>query len=641
MKTVYSILVLVFLFTFKLLAQFKTDSLEKELKLHYKNDTVTVNLLKELCRGYIDLNNKKLEQYAKEMLSISEKIKYTKGKADALNFLGIVKDIDSDYAKALIYYSEALVFAKQVNARQTIASIANNIGLIEWKTGDFKKAISSFFEGLKQAEALNNIKIQANISSNIGLVFQDLKRYNECLLWQKKALALRLKKKDNYGLASTYGNLASAYSFLHNSDSSIFYQKMAIRLQQELQDEYGLGISYLNLGNEYKILKNDSEALKYYMLSKAIREKIGDELGLSFTYMSMAMIYKNQHQYTEAIIYGEKALAIAYKIKSDERIAKTSNGLSEIYQGAGKTEKALSLMQQYTNYHDKVFNQEMNKKVSELHVKYQTEEKQNQLNKSKLLLIQKENEARNQNIWLWGVAATAILILLVSIYVYRQQRRQHQLKTKIFSIDNENKLNEQRLEISRELHDSLGAQLTFISSILDGLKSSSTKLDETVSGKINTLSDFSENSITELKNTLWVLNTNEINLDDLKTKILNFIKNASEAKEDANFNLNFDVSENINLNSKQAVNLFRAIQEIVNNAIKYAEASEIKIDVKQNDKILNIEIADNGKGFDYEMEKNKSFGLNNIQNRIAAIDGKINVEIAIGKGTTYTIQIVL
>jgi len=639
MKIIYSTLVLLLLFTFKLQAQLKTDSLENKLKLHYRNDTGTVNLLKELCRGYIDLNNKKLAQYAKEMLSISEKINYTKGKADALNFLGIVKDIDSDYAKALIYYSEALVFAKQVNAVQTIASIANNIGLIAWKTGDFKKAISSFFEGLKQAEALNNIKMQANISSNIGLVFQDLKRHNEGLQWQQKALVLRLKKKDNYGLASTYGNLASAYSFLHKSDSSIYYQKKAIRLQQELQDEYGLGISYLNLGAEYKNLNNNEEALKYFMLSKFIREKMGDDLGLSFTYMSMAMVYKNQHKYTDAITYGEKALAIACKIKSDPRISETSNGLSQIYRSAGKTEKALDMMQQYIQYHEKVFNQEMNKKVSELHILYQTEEKQNQLNKSKLLLIRKENQARIQNLWLFGVAVTAVFILFASIYVYRQQRRQHQLKTKIFKIDNENKLNEQRLEISRDLHDSMGAQLTFISSILDGLKSSPTKFDQVANDKIQRLSEFSENSITELKNTLWVLNTKEINLDDLKAKILNFIKNASEAKEDLKFSFNFKISENFNLNSKQAVNLFRTVQEIVNNAIKYAQASEIKIEVQQNDKNLKIKIADNGNGFDYEKEKNKSFGLTNIQNRIADINGTINIETAAGKGTDYSIQI--
>lgn len=107
------------------------------------------------------------------------------------------------------------------------------------------------------------------------------------------------------------------------------------------------------------------------------------------------------------------------------------------------------------------------------------------------------------------------------------------------------------------------------------------------------------------------------------------------------FDINFEVSENFNLNSKQAVNLIRSVQEILNNAIKYAQASEIKIEVQQNDKHLKIKIADNGKDFDYEKEKNKSFGLTNIQNRITEISGNVNTETATGKGTEYIINIEL
>ena len=638
---VYIALFLCSFFVLNLQGQSKTDSLEKVLKTSRKNDTTTVILLKQICREYIDLNNEKLEKHAKYMLEISEKINFTKGKADALNFLGIVKDIESDYPQALNYYKEALVLAKKTNAKQTIASIGNNIGLIEWKTGDLKKALISFFDALKQAEALNNTKLQGNISSNIGLVFQDLKKYNDALSWQQKALALRLKKEDNYGLASTYTNLSSVYSYLNKSDKAIDYQKKAIILQQKINDEYGLGISYLNLGAEYKILKNYSEALKYYLLSKSIREKNDDQLGLSFTYMSIATLYKNLHKYKEAIASGEKSLAIAYKIKSDERISENSYGLSNIYREAGNPEKALELIHQYTDYHEKVFNQEMSKKVSELNVKYKTEEKENQLNKSRLLLAKKENEARNRNFWLFGAIGLAAITLVASIYVHRQQLEKHKLVTKILTIDNENKLNEQRLDISRDLHDSLGSQLTFINTVLDSLKSPSVEISEKLNSKINTLSDFSENSINELKNTIWALNAKELYLNDLKLKILNFVKNATEAKEDIQFNFDFNVANNFELNSKQAINLFRVFQEIVNNTFKYAQAKNISASIKQHDNNLIMQIADDGIGFNLAEQENKSYGINNIKSRITELNGKLAIETAPNKGTRYEIEISL
>ncbi|MGB2996767.1 MAG: ATP-binding protein, partial [Ferruginibacter sp.] len=84
---------------------------------------------------------------------------------------------------------------------------------------------------------------------------------------------------------------------------------------------------------------------------------------------------------------------------------------------------------------------------------------------------------------------------------------------------------------------------------------------------------------------------------------------------------------------------FRAVQEIITNAIKYSTAKEILIDITQKEKLLAIKIADNGTGFDFEKLKNKSYGLSNIQNRVAEINGSLKVETSDGKGTTYFIEI--
>lgn len=211
----------------------------------------------------------------------------------------------------------------------------------------------------------------------------------------------------------------------------------------------------------------------------------------------------------------------------------------------------------------------------------------------------------------------------------------------ISHIEHDRQIKDQRLDISRELHDSMGAQLTFMSSLLDGLKRSPAEMDQGVKDKIDRLAEFSDHSIAELKNTLWVLHTKEITLDDLRIKILNLISNAAEAKEELKFNFSFGVAENMVLDSKLAVNLFRVIQEILNNAIKHAQAAEISINVQQNQEQLQISIADNGQGFNYEKEKNRSFGLSNIHNRVAALNGYIDLQTAAGEGTAYMIQIKL
>lgn len=635
----FIMLVLLAVCVVQLQAQSKADSLENALASSRKNDTSKVNLLKELCRSYIDLDNKKLELHAQAMLTISKEIGYIKGQADALNFLGVVKDIDSDFEKALSYYNEALPLAKKANAKQTIASIANNIGLIEWKTGDLKKALSYFFEGLKQAEALNNIKLQANINSNIGLVFQDLNRHQEALAWQKKALALRLQRDDDYGLASTYTNLSNAYSYLKNADQAIYYLKKAIHLQQKIKDEYGLGISYLNLGAEYKILKDYTKALKYYGLSRAIREKNDDKLGLSFTYMSIATVYKNLKEYEAAITYGEKSLAIAKQIKSNERIAENSLGLSDIYKDAGNSKKALDLLHDYNSYHDMVFNENMNKKVSELNIKYKTQEKENQLNKSKLLLAKKEAEARARNMWLFGTAGIALLTLLASLYIYKQQQQKHQLKTEILKIEGENKLQEQRLDISRNLHDNIGSQLTFINSFMDTLKLTADTKNNNINDRINNISNFTKDAIIELRDTVWALNNDELSFEDLRLRVFNYVDKAQTAQENIHFK--FEVDEHltdVKFSSVEGINLYRTIQEAVNNAIKYAHATKINIQTLKENSGIKVTIADNGVGFD-QQSINDGNGLYNMQKRIEEIGGQFNLTSKPGSGTQIQISL--
>ena len=94
-------------------------------------------------------------------------------------------------------------------------------------------------------------------------------------------------------------------------------------------------------------------------------------------------------------------------------------------------------------------------------------------------------------------------------------------------------------------------------------------------------------------------------------------------------------------------NLYRIVQEAVNNAIKYSEASEIKILLSHNSKYLHLEIKDDGKGFDYEkLDKNGYFnatghGIFNIKERVNFINGHFQLETSPNNGTSISIDLPL
>lgn len=492
----------------------------------------------------------------------------------------------------LMKSSENFLKAKEYKA---LSKSYNNLSLAYHDFGDYVKGIEYANLALKTVNEnpnSTNPNFKWYAYNNLGINYDDSKQYEKAIESHLNALPFAINASDS---SYSYNNLGNTYKKLKQYEQSEKYFTLSLKHSSDYEDVYHFATLYSNLMDIERLVKNYPKAEKYvdsanfYALKSNSPEKLID-----FYY------------YT-------------YLLKNE----------TKDYQSATE------FLNKHVTLKDSLLNAEKAKIVYDYQIKYETEKKEKQIAETKLLSKQK-------NVWLILLAGS----IIIGLGIFRNYSVKSKLKQQQLSLENEllkeqthSKIQEQRLEISRDLHDSLGAQLTFINSILDGLKNASTKLDDTIKSKINTLSDFSENSITELKNTLWVLNSKEIYLDDLKTKILNFIKNASEAKEDIKFNFNFDVSENFNLNSKQAVNLFRAVQEIINNSLKYANATEIKIEVFQNDKNLNLKIADNGKGFDYEKEKNKSFGLQNIKTRIESINGTMNLKTETGQGTVYTIQL--
>lgn len=230
-----------------------------------------------------------------------------------------------------------------------------------------------------------------------------------------------------------------------------------------------------------------------------------------------------------------------------------------------------------------------------------------------------------------------LLIAVRSMMMYKEFEFQYV----VARLESEKAIGAQRLEIAGNLHDSLGAQLTLMNTVLEGVKSSGYPLDEKVKIKLDTLAGYSENAVAELKNALWVLHAEAITVGDLRLKILNFLAQAAEAKDSITFQTTFNVDEKVPLPSKLAVNLFRAVQEITSNAIKHAGAKQISFMMQLKKSCLQLSISDDGTGFDVEEGRGKSFGLSNIENRITELNGTLVLTSSRGEGTTYTIEVIL
>ncbi len=221
----------------------------------------------------------------------------------------------------------------------------------------------------------------------------------------------------------------------------------------------------------------------------------------------------------------------------------------------------------------------------------------------------------------------------------RQQQQEIEFQKIKAQVDIQNRLQEQRFAISRDLHDNIGVQLTFIILSVDQLKKSLQPLSEKALHSLDSIKTFTQTTIIELRDTIWAMNRHEMNFADLKERLWGFIEKA-KFSETVEFNLEMDEAlEEMKLSSFEGITIYRIIQESVHNAFKHAKAGKISISLrKKGNEGLEIQVEDDGKGFSIE-EAEFGNGLLNLRKRVSDLKGKIDIYSKILKGTKIRIEL--
>ena len=193
----------------------------------------------------------------------------------------------------------------------------------------------------------------------------------------------------------------------------------------------------------------------------------------------------------------------------------------------------------------------------------------------------------------------------------------------------------ERLQISRDLHDDIGATLSSISVYSVAAKQ---RLKNNQINEANTILDNISIDAQEMVNTMsdmvWLINPQKDKMENLFDRIQSFVSNILSAK---NILLDFKVDETLKsmkLNMEARKNIFLIIKEAVNNIAKYSACSEVKISVQKQEEELNLTISDNGKGFDVERKNNTGNGLQNMKQRAEMLSGKLDIHSKPGSGTS-------
>jgi len=211
---------------------------------------------------------------------------------------------------------------------------------------------------------------------------------------------------------------------------------------------------------------------------------------------------------------------------------------------------------------------------------------------------------------------------------------------KIRELEQQHAIEKERLRISKDMHDEVGASLTRIS-ILGELAKKQTDQPVKLQEAISKISEIAGNVVDEMSEIIWAMNPKNDHLDSFAAYIRQY---SSTYLEPTEIKVIFDFPDHVTaipMSSEIRRNLFLTIKEALHNIVKHSGAGTVNMTMLSDKSVLKVSISDNGKGFDLTRAKGSGNGLHNMQRRVEESGGKYQIIPEPGKGTAIEITIAL
>jgi len=627
-----------------------TLSCQKENKNNQKNLSLTNNQKQiiEWFKTAKSLRNKRhflIKNYADSIQSLikNESNDY---KATANIAYGIYYNSINNDSLSFKNFNASFNLLKDSKVDSLKISTYAGLGNYYKHTGQYEKSLQNLLIALKLSEKLKDSLMIGGMYANLGQLYlqkEEMKLAKQNLIAATNYLK-NYKSNPHYLIA--IHTMANLQGMSGNIKEALKIDEEGLKICEKIKSD-NLKATFLDNKANCYMFSNQLDSAKYYFNACLKLDLISkNEKQISDSYANFAQLAIFSNNPKEVISNAMKSISIAEKVNYKPGIIKNYKLLIDFYKSNSDFKNALEYSNKYQLAYKDLINERKEVAAAEFKTIYETEKKEKELLISKSKIAESELQIKKKNTQFQILALISLALITIGYLIYRQQKlknkqqeQEFQLKSAIKEIETQNQLQEQRLSISRDLHDNIGAQLTFVISSVDNLKFGNKITDSKINNQLTKISDFTKATIIELRDTIWAMNKDEFSFEDLRSRIFNFIEKAKIAKEDIAFEFKIDEQlAEIKLSSIVGINIYRTIQEAINNAMKYAEAKNIIVAVEKNSNQIKIVIQDDGTGFDISQTELGN-GIENMKKRIEDIDGTLNLISSSNGGTTITILI--
>ena len=608
--------------------------------INQPNDSLNkVNLFKVANRYYNMDNWSDFKNTVDIILEKAKDNKDTASKAKAFTYLGDFYASQGVSDSAFLYYFKAEKIFLLRNDIKNLARTRLNKAILQFNEGDFLGSEIAVFNALRavKGEKVNDVVYDSY--SYLGLIHNELGNYERAIEYNSKALASidgKTLPSVFQSKATSLNNMGYVYQNMNRHDKALSYFKEGL-LQNNLITDKPFVYAMLLDNLAYSKFKTGiySGLPEQFYQSLDLRESLQLSSGILVSKMRLSEYFASKKDSIKSLKYAKESLALAKQIKNYKSVLLALKQLSVI-----EPQKAALYTKQYIQINDSLQTAERKMGDKFTRIEYETDE------------IKDENTdlvAQNRNL---VFLFTALGVLGLFIFVIKTQKaknrellfkQQQQIaNAEIYNlmISQQNTIESGRIEekkrVARELHDGVLGRMFGVRMNLDGLNGFQDEL--AVNQRTNYLS--------ELKNIEQDIREISHDLNREKSELINnFVAIIDglfeEQKKTYKSKLISIVDSGIKwevVSNSVKINLYRILQESLQNINKYAQANTIRIEFKKAEDHLILKMSDDGIGFNVKTAK-KGIGLQNILFRTNECDGVVDIKSKKGEGTIITVTL--
>jgi two-component system, NarL family, sensor kinase len=557
--------------------------------------------------------------------------------------IGTIYTYEGKFKEEIEAMKSALGIANKIGDKEKIAKSTANLGVAILNQGDYKKGIEYFMKASKLFHENNQPKIELKVDLMIATAYHNAIFFDKSIEYAKLGLKKAIAVKDSASIADANETIANCFIEKEEELRAEPYIKTAYDLFVKLRLVSRVSNCQLAFSRIFFKKKNIDEAIKYAEMALNSYTKQGNAFYKINALTYLADFYSAKNQNLKAAKYLKEAEEIADKNNFSQHYPLIFEAQVKNYKKLNDYRNAFFAFEKFQIHNDSLISKDTKMQLQDLDAKYQTEKKQNEINE----LNSDKNKQKNL---IYSLIAGFLSVLTLGFIGYRnlvyrkkiteseniQLKQEAQLTATEAIIKGQE---EERGRLAKDLHDGLGGMLSSIKYSLNNMSGNVILSEQNAQAFTKTIGQL-DSAIVEMRRVAHSMMPEALLKFGLKDAVQDFCEGICQSGQ---LNVHFQALGLENrLEQSTEITLYRIVQELLNNVMKHAEATEAFVQISQTEHLLTLSVEDNGKGFDVEeLNKNKGAGISNIESRVAYLSGKMDIQSNKAEGTSTHIEIEL